>query len=1131
MDLLRRPKAVLVLIIALLCAHPGPAKSEQSGAVPDAAPTVLEEEEPGGAPSAMPTVLEAEGTGGAPSAMPTVLEEEEQGGAPSALPTVLEEEEQGGAPSATPAVREEEEPDGAPSALPTVLEEEGQGGAPSALPTVLEEEGTGGAPSALPTVLEEEEQGGAPSAAPTVLEEEGTGGAPSATPTVLEEEETGTRSDAVREGAKTGEEGVGSEAACVPTAAEPQSAPGPDTAAQAGADVAALSLDRDALSLLVGEEARLVASGTDVRWRSSDESVITVAGGLVAAVGPGEADAIATTPDGERAASCRVYVRRAVSEIAPTQAKLSLGVGEKRTLVCDLAPADAVPDLCYSSSDKRVAKVNASGVVTAKGTGRAVITIEDAGGATAQVTVRVWKAPRSVSLSAARNVVGVGETLPLEVGFSKGYGGGYALFSGDESVAEISGDAVVARAPGTSRISVRTYNGKTKKGTLTVRPAPESVRLDQTELTLGVGEKTVLTAALSEGSAGVYTFSSGDETVARVGASTGKVTAVGAGIAEIVVRTYNGCESVCRVTVSPAPKSVELSLPDGMKALGVGERLRLSTVLLPEGSAGRVAYKSSNARCVAVNKNGVVTGKRAGCAVITATAYNGKKTKLTVTVKKAPQSLSLSFDRALLGVGESTRCRVRLPSGSAGGSTLESSDESIARVEDGRVVAVGPGSAVITATAYNGKSCGATIQVASAPEEVRVSPDHAVIGVGDSLVLAAVLNEGSAGACGFSGDAPTVAAVDSETGAVKAAGVGEATVTVTAYNGVQASAQISVVAAPEKLTLLAPAPDAGAYLLEIEKGDTFQIVPDMDGRTAMGMTYKSAKTSVASVSASGLVTAKGSGSCTVTATAYNGKSVKIRVTVKIWVDMLDDDYVAHAMGDMEDKTYTNSLDAFLTNYALGCRIFECDLSRTADGGIVLWHNWAKNQINAETPLGYVPTLAEFRQMKIDDKYTPLTYRDLIALMKEYPDARFLIDSKLSTPEAATQMYSQMRSIAEEEDALGALDRTIVYVYSKSIYRAIDDVYHFDQYVYAFYFLDKKAPSTERFKAIADFCAQNGIDVIALPDEWWSAGYMSALRKADLAMEIHVVNSAARAKKLRKSGVSWICTDKPFRLER
>ena len=49
--------------------------------------------------------------------------------------------------------------------------------------------------------------------------------------------------------------------------------------------------------------------------------------------------------------------------------------------------------------------------------------------------------------------------------------------------------------------------------------------------------------------------------------------------------------------------------------------------------------------------------------------------------------------------------------------------------------------------------------------------------------------------------------------------------------------------------------------------------------------------------------------------------------------------VAHAMGQIDEYTGTNSLEAFQTNYDKGYRIFECDLSVTNDGQVVLRHDW------------------------------------------------------------------------------------------------------------------------------------------------------------------------------------------------
>ncbi len=63
---------------------------------------------------------------------------------------------------------------------------------------------------------------------------------------------------------------------------------------------------------------------------------------------------------------------------------LSLARGESRTLVPAVLPEGAErPELCWSSSDERVATVDANGTVTAMGGGEAVIRCASADGALA----------------------------------------------------------------------------------------------------------------------------------------------------------------------------------------------------------------------------------------------------------------------------------------------------------------------------------------------------------------------------------------------------------------------------------------------------------------------------------------------------------------------------------------------------------------------------------------------------------------------------------------------------------------------------------------------------------------------------------------------------------------------------
>ena len=73
--------------------------------------------------------------------------------------------------------------------------------------------------------------------------------------------------------------------------------------------------------------------------------------------------------------------------------------------------------------------------------------------------------------------------------------------------------------------------------------------------------------------------------------------------------------------------------------------------------------------------------------------------------------------------------------------------------------------------------------------------------------------------------------------------------------------------------------------------------------------------------------------------------------------------VAHAMGQIDDRTGTNSLEAFQANYAKGYRLFECDLAMTSDSRVVLRHDWSAGVQEGVDP-EHIPTAEEFQQIPI-----------------------------------------------------------------------------------------------------------------------------------------------------------------------
>ncbi|MDO4388319.1 MAG: Ig-like domain-containing protein, partial [Eubacteriales bacterium] len=171
--------------------------------------------------------------------------------------------------------------------------------------------------------------------------------------------------------------------------------------------------------------------------------------------------------------------------IAPAQEKLTLGIGEKRS-VADwhfLSGGSGFDGpVEYVSSNRRVATVDANGVVKALRSGKAVITVR-AAAASCTIQLEIKSAPKSVSLKLSRAELGAGESAGFSVALPKGRGGSWTVETSDPAIAAVNGNTIVAVAPGTVKITVRTFNGKTNTQTLTVRPAPESVSFDRDSLT------------------------------------------------------------------------------------------------------------------------------------------------------------------------------------------------------------------------------------------------------------------------------------------------------------------------------------------------------------------------------------------------------------------------------------------------------------------------------------------------------------------------------------------------------------------------------------------------------------------------------------------------------------------------
>lgn len=172
--------------------------------------------------------------------------------------------------------------------------------------------------------------------------------------------------------------------------------------------------------------------------------------------------------------------------------------------------------------------------------------------------------PESISLSAQTSIA-AGQTITLtpEVTPSNAE---YTLTwsSDDETVATVNQDGVVTGVKkGKTFINVETDNGKAAYCKLTVTAAePVSIDLPKTA-TVYVGGTLTLTPTITpEGAETTLTWTSDDESVARISAN-GVLTGVAEGLALVTVSTSNGLTSnACKVKVEPDPSGISTVMMD-----------------------------------------------------------------------------------------------------------------------------------------------------------------------------------------------------------------------------------------------------------------------------------------------------------------------------------------------------------------------------------------------------------------------------------------------------------------------------------------------------------------------------------------------------------------------------------------
>ncbi|MDO5322527.1 MAG: leucine-rich repeat protein [Clostridia bacterium] len=572
------------------------------------------------------------------------------------------------------------------------------------------------------------------------------------------------------------------------------------------------------------------------------------------------------------------------ASISFPEGNLTLGVGQKYTPEIRVDSMAGLGDVSFSSSSSRVTVNKTTGALTAKRTGTATITAKTKNGTKASYKVTVKAAPKSISFKEKNITVMVGEEFRVEYVLPANTAASVSFKEENPySVLEIHDDGTFRMIdPETTTLRVTTHNGKSATCTIRAVTEPTALYVDRERITLRQTRGDVIVPSVNpESYCRSYAFASSDPEIVTVD-EEGRILGVNQGTAEITVTipTVPGLKAVCRVTVVAPPPPVSLAAEK--LTLGLNEKFDLNVGYITDEADYNAPFscKSSNSKYVTVSADGVVTAKRAGSATITVTSLDGVSAVCAVTVKRAPSSVKISPTKGDLAVGDSGVFKWTLSSGSAGRVRFESSDPAVLEVaDDGTAVAKAPGTAKVRVLTYNGKSATASITVHPAPERVAFTKngDPMRFAIGMKGKLNAVLYPSDFGGRSFASSNPGVISIDEKTGAYAVHSMGECDLTVTAYNGVSETRHAKVYVAPDYIK-------AVDTKLTLGVGESYRMRIRCEAPYGQecepGFSYRSSSTKVATVDENGVITAKKTGSATITATSFNGMKVSCKVTVK-----------------------------------------------------------------------------------------------------------------------------------------------------------------------------------------------------------------------------------------------------------
>ena len=309
-----------------------------------------------------------------------------------------------------------------------------------------------------------------------------------------------------------------------------------------------------------------------------------------------------------------------------------------------------------------------------------------------------------------------------------------------------------------------------------------------------------------------------------------------------------------------------------------GKSYQLTAEVTPKDSTdGAVTWTSSKASVATVDANGLVTAKKTGEAVITATTAGGLTATCKVTVIISAEKIYLTPALCIKKGSSKTLKASIFPADTTEKVTWSTSNKKVVTVTSkGKIKGVKAGTATITAKMSNGKKAVCKVTVVKATKKatsIKLSKKNLTLKKGAYTQLKATLSKNSTDKVTWSSSNKKVAKVDTN-GVVTALKGGTVTITAKAASGKKATCKVTVKEAATKVKL-------NKTKATLKKGGTLTLKATVTPSSSTDkLTWSSSNKKVAAVDSKGKVTAKKKGTAVITVKTASGKKATCSITVK-----------------------------------------------------------------------------------------------------------------------------------------------------------------------------------------------------------------------------------------------------------